>query len=66
MPRAGNKIHIPLDPDTAISLLLRVKPSPAMPRPGSHRRKSVWAEVEEENRRPGKARPRKPALRLSH
>ena len=54
MARTGNRIHIPLDPDQAISLLLKVKPTAKMPRPGAHRQKSVWAEVEEEERGPRK------------
>ena len=45
MPRTADNIHIPLETDTAISLLLRVKPTAAMPRPGASptkpKRKSV-------------------------
>ena len=37
----------PQDED-AIAGLLRVKPVPAMPRQGTRRQKSVWAEVDEE------------------
>jgi hypothetical protein len=48
MARTGNPIHIPLDMSTAVSLLLRVKATSKMPRPGAHRQKSVWAEVQEE------------------
>jgi hypothetical protein len=41
--------HIPLPEDEALTALLRVKPSPDMPRPGaSGKNKSVWAEVNEE------------------
>jgi hypothetical protein len=35
VPRTTDNIHIPLDTDTAISLLLRVKPTADMPRPGA-------------------------------
>jgi hypothetical protein len=48
MARTGNRIYIPLDMSAAVSLLLRVKPTSKMPRPGAHRQKSVWAEVQEE------------------
>lgn len=36
MPRSGDNIHIPLETDTAIGLLLRVKPTAEMPRPGAN------------------------------
>jgi hypothetical protein len=36
--------------DDAIAGLLRVKPVSAMPRPGTRRQKSVWAQVDEELR----------------
>jgi hypothetical protein len=54
MPRTGYRIQIPLDTDKAISLLLRVKPTAKMPRPGAHRQKSVWSEVEAEEHGPHK------------
>jgi hypothetical protein len=54
MGRIGNRIHIPFDMSTAVSLLLRVKPTSKMPRPGAHRQKSVWAEVEAEEGDPQK------------
>jgi hypothetical protein len=34
--------------EDAIADLLRVKPSPGMPRPGTRTQKSVWAQVDEE------------------
>jgi hypothetical protein len=34
--------------EEALRLLLEVKPTADMPRPGAHRQKSVWAEVEAE------------------
>jgi hypothetical protein len=41
--------HIPIPEDEALTALLRIKPSPGMPRPGaSGKNKSVWAEVNEE------------------
>jgi len=36
VPRPGDNIHIPLKTDEAISLLLRVKPTADMPRPGAN------------------------------
>jgi hypothetical protein len=49
MARSGMVPHIPLPEHEALTALLRVKPSPDMPRPGaSHKNKSVWAEVNEE------------------
>jgi hypothetical protein len=43
MARPGNNVHIPLKTDTAIGLLLRVKPTDDMPRPGAHPTKSRMA-----------------------
>jgi hypothetical protein len=66
MARTGNRIHIPLDMSTAVELLLRVKPTSKMPRPGAHRQKSVWAEVKEEESNPEERDPderRPPHLR---
>jgi hypothetical protein len=34
--------------EDAVADLLQAKPSPGMPRPGTRRQKSVWAEVDEE------------------
>ncbi len=49
MARSGLVPHIPIPEDEALAALLRVKPSPDMPRPGaSARNKSVWAEVNAE------------------
>ena len=48
MARPGNNVHIPLKTDKAISLLLRVKPTSAMPRPGAHPTKSRMAKLDEE------------------
>ena len=42
------KVAIPMEPSEALSVLLRVKPTSDMPKPGAHRRKSVWADVEDE------------------
>jgi hypothetical protein len=51
MPRKGIVPNIPIPEDEALTALLRVKPSPDMPRPGaSARNKSVWAEVNDEAR----------------
>jgi hypothetical protein len=48
MARAGNNLHIPLSTDKAIGLLLRVKPTEDMPRPGAHPTKSRMAKLDEE------------------
>ena len=48
MPHPGKAVHIPLETDTAIGLLLRVKPTKDMPRPGTNRQKSIVAEANEE------------------
>ena len=40
MPKSGNKIHIPLPEKEALSLLLKVKPTVDMPRPGAQGSKS--------------------------
>lgn len=48
MARPGNNVHIPLSTDRAISLLVRVKPTAAMPRPGAHPTKSNMAKLDEE------------------
>ena len=48
MARPGNNIHIPLSTDKAIGLLLRVKPTDAMPRPGAHPTKSRMTKLDEE------------------
>jgi hypothetical protein len=51
MARTGIVPNIPIPEDEALTALLRVKPSSDMPRPGaSARKKSVWAEVNEETR----------------
>jgi hypothetical protein len=34
--RAGNNIRIPINEDEALRLLLKVKPTAAMPRPGAN------------------------------
>jgi hypothetical protein len=36
MSKAGNNIHIPLRDDDALRLLLKVKPTAEMPRPGAN------------------------------
>jgi transposase-like protein len=41
-------LRLSIETSRALSLLLQVKPDSRMPRPGAHRQKSVWAEVEEE------------------
>jgi len=48
MARPGNNVHIPLSTDRAVSLLLRVKPTDKMPRPGAHPTKSNMAKLDEE------------------
>jgi hypothetical protein len=55
-PRTHRRMQIPLDTDQAMSLLLCVKPTPSMPRPGAHRQKSVWSEVEAEEHGPHEPR----------
>ena len=35
MPKPGNKIRIPLPEDEALRLILQVKPTADMPRPGA-------------------------------
>lgn len=51
--------------EDAIVGLLQVKPSPDMPRPGTRRQKSVWAQVDEElHGGPGKGRNLKKRSRL--
>jgi hypothetical protein len=35
VPRTGDNVHIPLAPDEALGLLLKVKPTAEMPRPGA-------------------------------
>jgi len=39
MGKPGNKIHIPLPEKEALSLLLKVKPTADMPRPGAQESK---------------------------
>jgi hypothetical protein len=48
MPRTGDNVHIPLPESDALRLMLKVKPAAGMPRPGKHRSKSVFAEMNEE------------------
>lgn len=48
MSRPGNNVHIPLKTDKAIALLLRVKPTADMPRPGAHPTKSKMSKLDEE------------------
>jgi hypothetical protein len=36
MPRPGDTIHIPLKESEALAALLKVKPTPDMPRPGAN------------------------------
>lgn len=36
MARTGDNIHIPLNPDEALRLLMKVKPTKKMPRAGAH------------------------------
>jgi hypothetical protein len=45
---AQDRIPRLLQSEDAIAALLQVKPSPGMPRPGTRRQKSVWAQVDEE------------------
>jgi hypothetical protein len=54
VPRTADNIHIPLPETEALRLMLKVKPTVEMPRPGKHRQKSVLAEVEEEINGPKK------------
>jgi hypothetical protein len=37
MPKPGDNIHIPIPEREALALLLRVKPTENMPRPGTNR-----------------------------
>ena len=48
MPRPGDNVHIPLEESEALRLLLKVKPTTDMPRPGKHRSKSIVQEMNEE------------------
>jgi hypothetical protein len=48
VPRPGDNVHIPLDEHEALRLMLKVKPTKEMPRPGKGRNKSVWDEVNED------------------
>jgi hypothetical protein len=48
MPHPGDNVHIPLKESEALRLLLKVKPTVAMPRPGKHRSKSIVREMNEE------------------
>ena len=45
---ALDRVLLPRQSEDAIADLLRVKPLPGMPRPGTRRQKSVWAQVDEE------------------
>jgi transposase-like protein len=45
---ALDRAHVPSQGEDAIATLLQVKPVSGMPRPGTRRQKSVWAEVDEE------------------
>ncbi len=59
MARRGIVPNIPIPEDEALTALLRVKPSPEMPRPGaSAKKKSVWAEVNEQARELVQKKPR--------
>jgi hypothetical protein len=40
MPHPGDKIHIPLDEETAIRAFFQVKPTKDMPRPGASKTES--------------------------
>ncbi len=61
MPGPGNRVKIPLSTPEAIRLLLRVKPTPDMPHPGTHPTKSKMTKLDEEfgALELGKRRPRK-------
>jgi transposase-like protein len=54
--------------DEAIRLLLQLKPTASMPRPGANRQRSVWAQVDEElhGRRPAKKAGHQRAMPRSH
>lgn len=49
MPRMGDNIHIPLSEAEALRLMLKVKPTAEMPRPGAHHSKSIVAEMDAEH-----------------
>jgi hypothetical protein len=55
---ALDRIPQPRESEDAVAALLRVKPSSGMPRRGTRRQKSVWAQVDEELHamRPGKTK----------
>ena len=36
MPKPGDPVHIPISEDEALRLLLKVKPTAKMPRPGAN------------------------------
>jgi hypothetical protein len=59
VPRTGDNIYIPLKEEDAILAFMKVKPTAGMPRPGKHRQKSVWAQVDEEISGPKKKRAKK-------
>jgi hypothetical protein len=48
MSRPGDNVHIPLEESEALRLLLKVKPTVGMPRPGAHRPKSIVQEMNDE------------------
>jgi len=48
MARPGNTVHVPLKTDDFVSLLVRVKPTADMPRPGAHPTKSKMAKLDDE------------------
>jgi hypothetical protein len=48
--RKPGVLYLPMDKTRALSLLLRVRPVAGMPKPGAHRQRSVWAEVNKEFR----------------
>jgi hypothetical protein len=48
MGKPGNNVHIPLSTEKAIGLLLQVRPTKDMPRPGAHPTKARMAQLDEE------------------
>jgi hypothetical protein len=48
VPRTADNVHIPLEEREALRLLLKVKPTADMPRPGRNRSRSIVKEMDEE------------------
>jgi hypothetical protein len=58
MPRPGDNVHIPLPESEALRLLLQVKPTGDMPRPGTHATAAKKTIKKKTSRRNGRPKPR--------